>query len=552
MAKRMNTKYGRRIKLALFAFTMIPFCLFFIFFTVSIYNEKMNSEIAYYEKQLQQQMQAVDNTYFACMQKLAYINANHQIKSFFINNRSDDLLDYFVFNDMVRSLVDSLLADMNDLQISMYANGNFLYNCDYVFKLEVLDTRLGDAALLAQIKALEGDQTLWHFDGARDALYVYRMMLPETKNLVITEMTVPFRRIENMFTEPLPQGSALLYRLGGTERLIAGTADGQSGRLVPIESRSGYDDESALLLLPGNVVYRDANMYALVLLLVFVSLAFTIYFTTGAASRQLTKNVSKLIEAMNANIHTANYSEALQAVDTNDDIGGIEAKVYGLLGKVQQYYEQINQIEADKSALELELLQSHMNPHFLYNTLSTMRWSCNSPQLESVIDAMVAYYRMALNMGNSILTIGQEIEMLTQYLQIQQFTYSLDLRYTIEIDDDIKKCRILKNLLQTIVENAVLHGINGREDAGGTIKITGRAADGVIRIEIADDGVGMSAGRVREIEEGTVKNKLGGYGLRNTQKRIALYYGESYGISVQSEIGVGTVVSVVIPMVMEP
>ena len=537
----------------MFAFTIIPFSLFFVFFTVSIFKEKMNSEIAYYEKQLRQQVQAVDNTYFACMQKLAYINANHQIKSFFINNRSDDLLEYFVFNDLVRGLVDSLLADMNDLQISMYANGNFLYNCDYVFKLDLLENQLGDEALLAQIKALESDQTLWHYNEARNALCIYRMMLPESKNLVVTEMTVPFRRIESMFTEPLPAGSTLLYRLGTAERLLAGEPAGaDASRFMAIESHSGYDNESALLLLPYSVIYRDVNMYALVLVLIFISLVFTIYFTTGAASRQLTKNVSKLIETMNANIHTANYAEALQVVDTNDDIGGIEAKVYGLLGKVQQYYEQINQIEADKSALELELLQSHMNPHFLYNTLSTMRWSCNSPTLEGVIDAMVAYYRMALNMGNNILSIEQEIEMLTQYLQIQQFTYSLDLCYTIEIDDEIRKCRILKNLLQTIVENAVLHGINGREDAGGEIIIQARADGGVIHIEIADNGVGMSAERVREIEAGTVKNKLGGYGLRNTQNRIALYYGEAYGLSVRSEIGAGTMVTVVIPMVMEP
>jgi len=549
MAQKTNTRYGKRIKLALFAFTMIPFSIFFIFFTVSIYREKRTNELAYYEKQLQQQVQAVDNTYFACMQKLAYISANHQIKSFFINNRSDDLVDYFLFNDLVRSLVDSLLADMNDLRISIYASGRFLYNCDYVFRLEVLEKALDDADLLAQIQRLEGDRTIWHYNEARNELCIYRMMLSETRNLVVAEMTVPFKRIEGMFAEPIPAGSALLYRIGTTERLIAGIPPESGDDFVPIERQSGYDEERVVLLLPHSVVYRDANIYVLFLLLVFVSLIFAIYFTSGAASRQLTKNVSKLIETMNANIDTANYTEALQTVDTGDDIGGIEAKVYGLLGKVQQYYGQINQIETDKAKLELELLQSHMNPHFLYNTLSTMRWACHSDELERVIDAMVAYYRMALNMGNNVLSIAQEIEMLTQYLEIQRFTYSLDLTYAVEIEDEIKNCRILKNLLQTIVENAVLHGINGREDAGGEICITGRAEAGIIRISIADNGVGMSAERVREIEAGTVQNKLGGYGLRNTQKRIALYYGKAYGIAVRSELGIGTTVTVSIPII---
>jgi sensor histidine kinase YesM len=154
---------------------------------------------------------------------------------------------------------------------------------------------------------------------------------------------------------------------------------------------------------------------------------------------------------------------------------------------------------------------------------------------------MVCYYRIALNRGNSILSVAQEMEMVRAYLEIQKFAYESDFRYNIVIGESLENGLMIKNVVQPIVENAFLHGI--KRTPRDCISVEVHREEDAVYFTISDNGVGMSKEKTDKIINGEITSIRSGYGLYNIKRRIELYYGEGYGLSVVSEKGVGTTVT---------
>jgi len=156
---------------------------------------------------------------------------------------------------------------------------------------------------------------------------------------------------------------------------------------------------------------------------------------------------------------------------------------------------------------------------------------------------MVRYYRVALNRGNHVLFVREEIDMIRAYLDIQRFAYESDFKYVIEVDEDILGLKMLKNLVQPAVENAVLHGIK-RQNPNDLIRVTGVREGEAMVFTVADNGVGMAQDKLERVVAGAYKGLNSGYGLYNVQQRIRLYHGPEYGLTIQSEKGKGTMVTI--------
>lgn len=197
---------------------------------------------------------------------------------------------------------------------------------------------------------------------------------------------------------------------------------------------------------------------------------------------------------------------------------------------------------------QMMALYSQINPHFLYNTLDTIVWMAEFNQSEDVIKitkSLAQFFRLSLNQGNNVTTLGDEIEHVKQYLYIQKQRYQDKLNYSFKIDETLLDIMVPKIILQPIVENCIYHGIQELEGPG-MIQITCKKSedsDKDFQIEIMDNGVGF------DFEDGlqhlpkTKKTRLGGVGLENVQERIQLLCGKQYGINVKSSIGKGTIVN---------
>ncbi|TYP76626.1 sensor histidine kinase [Paenibacillus methanolicus] len=196
---------------------------------------------------------------------------------------------------------------------------------------------------------------------------------------------------------------------------------------------------------------------------------------------------------------------------------------------------------------ELKALQSQINPHFLYNTLDQINWMAQfgmNGHIPSLVHSLAGYYKLALSNGQDIITIGQELKLVEFYVSIQNIRFQQKIEFNVQVDDDVLEGLIPKLSLQPIVENAILHGILKTENREGIITIACERQEDRLVLSVADDGVGMDESQLQALRSGgrTINPSGGGYGIRNVQERIKLFYGEAFGLKFYSSPGDGLIV----------
>ena len=239
-------------------------------------------------------------------------------------------------------------------------------------------------------------------------------------------------------------------------------------------------------------------------------------------------------------------------VRTADEVGALSDSLNVMIDKINDLLDQVTTEQIRLRKAEFQLLQSQINPHFLYNTLDAIVWLAEAGQMDEVVrmvGSLSAFFRTSLNQGRDIVTLREELQHVRSYLEIQQTRYQDILRYEIEVPECLTACLIPKITIQPLVENALYHGVKNKRGKG-LITITGYADGGNCRITVEDDGIGMNRERLRQVQAG-IRDKEGTgseiYGLYNVNERIRLNFGDPYGITIDSEEGKGTSVTILLP-----
>jgi len=252
---------------------------------------------------------------------------------------------------------------------------------------------------------------------------------------------------------------------------------------------------------------------------------------------------------------TRNDLQALVTSDNVDEITELGMSFNIMIGKIRELVDSKVKEQENLKKAELRVLQAQINPHFLYNTLDTIIWMAQSNKNEQVIEivsALSKFFRISLSKGQDWITVAEEIERTRSYLTIQKMRYRDILDFQIELDPRAADNTILKLILQPLVENALYHGIKNKRQ-GGTIKVRARPRNGTeVELEVEDDGIGFTPDNLArlqaELEDDSGDIRMeSGFGIGNVNKRIRLYYGRQYGLSVRSEYNTGTCVTLVIP-----
>ncbi len=297
------------------------------------------------------------------------------------------------------------------------------------------------------------------------------------------------------------------------------------------------------------------------LIIYFILLPGVIAFSIAAAwiiSASIYLPIKKL-QDLTATI-TRNDLQALVSGENVDEITELGISFNIMTSKIRDLLDAKVREQENLKKAELKALQAQINPHFLYNTLDTIVWMSESNQPRQVIEivrALSSFFRIALSRGKDWISIRQEIEHVESYLYIQRIRYRDILDYKIEVDDSIVEGTILKLTLQPIVENALYHGIKNKRN-GGTILVRARRAnEDQIILEVQDDGVGLTPYKLGQIQKrlnddsDEITPDGEGFGLANVNKRIKLYYGYQYGLTIDSQYQQGTRVTVLIPLEKE-
>ncbi|REE68055.1 two-component system sensor histidine kinase YesM [Paenibacillus taihuensis] len=275
-----------------------------------------------------------------------------------------------------------------------------------------------------------------------------------------------------------------------------------------------------------------------------------------AISHRLSRPIRNLQRDMKA-VERGNFDTQTVIREPNE-IGQLGHTFNIMVGQIKRLMQEIIHTQENKRKSELQLLQSQINPHFLYNTLDSIVWMAEQQQHEQVVlmtSALAKLFRASIAKDTELVSIRVDAEHITNYLLIQKMRYESQLEYIVDFDRGIMPYKTLKILLQPFVENAIYHGLRNKPDKG-TVTVRGYESNGLIVFEVEDDGLGMTAEQLERIwkpapvpadEVLTISPK--GIGIHNVDERIKLYFGPEYGVRIHSELDVGTCVTITIPKV---
>ncbi|EFC95851.1 HAMP domain protein [Hungatella hathewayi DSM 13479] len=264
------------------------------------------------------------------------------------------------------------------------------------------------------------------------------------------------------------------------------------------------------------------------LLIVGLCLAVSL-FLIGILSRVLSRRILELKESAEK-VAEGNFNLELNHNDT-DEIGIVSKSLQTMCDRLNEMINRVYKAELEKKAMELKALQAMINPHFLYNCLSSIKWKAirtGNDEISDLTGLLAKFYRTSLNGGKQITTVGSELENVKSYVELQRMTHenSFDVEY--ELDETLFETSMPNFLLQPIVENAIEHGMNYQEEIEGRGRLIVRLEeeDGHLIFSILNNGPRVELDRLEEI----LNTPGRGYGIYNIEERIRIYYGAGCGV----------------------
>ncbi len=275
---------------------------------------------------------------------------------------------------------------------------------------------------------------------------------------------------------------------------------------------------------------------------------------TNRISSGITRPVRKLQEIMQS-VDTGEF-QLVGSIDATEEISELAREYDTMVGHIRKLMDENIKEQELKRKSDLKALQAQINPHFLYNTLDSIIWMGEMGQSREVVlmtSALSKLFRISISRGRELITISDEIAHVESYLTIQKMRYKDKFDYELDIDPDLYKRSILKITLQPLVENAIYHGIK-EVDHKGRIRITGEELAGRIKLEVVDNGKGMTEEEMSNLNSmlnsppGSSGSFRQGTGVLNVHERIQLYFGKEYGLTYYPCSGGGTGISIIIPL----
>lgn len=416
----------------------------------------------------------------------------------------------------------------------------FRYSADEVFSMSkaVIDSTTNEikGIILIDIK-LDAIKNIIENSKPGTAGFIY--IMDSNKDIVYTPVNNIVYRIENKWLEDI------------NNRIIIKNINGENYQLTKITSNYtnwetiGVFPESESLRVIKYITYYSLGVAILALIIAQI---LVIIFTRSIVNpiQKLKKLMKRAQEGDLTVSFNAKYS---------DEIGELGSSFNTMVKEIDNLISLVQIEEKNKRIAEMNVLQAQIKPHFMYNTLDTIRWMAeehNEEDIVEIIEAFTNLLRISLSKGKEIISVKEELSHVQSYLTIQKIRYEDKLDYDIEFDENILNYKVIKLILQPLVENAIYHGIKEKR-GNGKIIIICRVEGNSLYFIVQDDGKGMEKEVLDKINKTLINsNEKGneiGYGIFNVNARIKLIYGEEYGLTYKSIYGEGTVVELKHPII---
>lgn len=316
--------------------------------------------------------------------------------------------------------------------------------------------------------------------------------------------------------------------------------DAASGRYLYSAYRNQTTGWEIVNVIEKNELNRDSSYIGWIAVLAGICLIAFSFLISATISRKISRPLDTLEETIEE-VREGNYK--IEAEFDDSEIGRIGNKFKDMVTNNLELRERLLNTEIKEREAELLLLQSQINPHFLYNTLDSLYFMAvihNADDIAEMVMALSDTFKLSLNQGNKLIYVKDEIAKVKAYMKIQDMRYHGRFEFVLDVAEDIMDQKILSFILQPVVENSMYHGLEAKRGSG-RISVKGYRDGDTLHFILSDNGVGIKD--MAELEKG--------YGVRNIRERIRLFYGEGYSVHFTSEVNVGTTATFILPVIKE-
>lgn len=347
-------------------------------------------------------------------------------------------------------------------------------------------------------------------------------------------------------------------RMKENNKIASGYKDGihrevfeGENRIITVKS-VGYTGWKIVGVTPKSVVSLNTIKTRLFIVFMITLILFILVLINSYISSRITNPIKELEKSVG--ILEEGDLETAVSIGGSYEIQHLGNSINNMAIQIRVLMNDIVTEHEAKRKQEFNTLQSQINPHFLYNTLDIIVWMIENEQKNEAVKAVTAlarFFRISLSKGRSIITVRDELEHVRSYLMIQHMRFKNKFSYEIEAEEECMELTSLKLILQPLVENAIYHGMEFM-DGEGEIKLSVIRKGEDLIIRVSDNGLGMTEDQVKSLfsdEVHVTSTKGSGIGVKNVNERIKLYFGESYGLTIDSEPDEGTAITILLPAV---
>ena len=304
-----------------------------------------------------------------------------------------------------------------------------------------------------------------------------------------------------------------------------------------------------VVVIPSTPLIWESRNIMSIYFLIFGGTVLLALLLAVLVSRSITKRISMVTKQM-ARVRTGPPTPLAVSIE-HDEIGDLIDTYNYMCVEMNNLMEERARSAEELRISEFKSLQAQINPHFLYNTMDMINWMAadgRTSEIGNVVQNLSRFYKLTLSKKTTLSTIEDEIEHISIYIRLLNMRFHNTIELVIDIPDELLEYEIPKLTLQPVVENAILHGIMEKDEKRGCVVLTGWINNENIELMVSDNGVGIPAEKLVTILDGTGNSKTGNnIAIYNTHHRLQILYGEKYGLSYSSQLGIGTDVCIQLP-----
>lgn len=542
-SKFNDIRFRNKLLLSHLVIALIPILLLGLLSFIQSYRIQMKELRSEAEASLEQVANIMDYKINRYNTLSEFMVLNRDLSQIFTKDYEDNYYNmYLDFRDILEPLISNIRLMDDDIEgITFYTSGELLGIRNNILPI-------GDLKSKAWYDGFRGRR--WIVDGEK--LYLVQELIsnPKDSNFMVISIQHDsiFADLDNLsehvavHIEDAKQ-HVIFQENQKRVAVAAGSKVGESGDLSLSRSLANNGWTIHYNLLNTNAYANAMSIFQITLFVIILSLVITfllIYVISNNFTQRIIHIKNKVDKVERNNL------DVIIRSSSRDEFGELTNGIGKMLTRINSLISQVYNAEIAKKESEYNKLISQINPHFLYNTLSFIRWRAEKKadiETSYMVSALARFYRTTLNQGKNMATIEAEVQHIKAYLDLQLIMNDGRFDVDYHINDEVLHTEVIHFILQPIVENAIKHGFVEADAIDYRIHITVNRVGEGIKLTVCDNGVGMTPMQTA----GLLTGENGGCGVRNVNDRIKLYYGRDYGLVIHSEPGSGTEVSIVLP-----